>query len=83
MADHRIVQCFGIRRHRGKKDRWCQKRFMWTAKAASRNFGSKGVQACPYCGTMPDFTHPFNRWLNGEMSADDANAAMAEMQKVE
>ena len=43
----------------------------------SGNFGGKGVQACPYCGTMPDFKHPANRWLNGEFnSAEEAQAAM-------
>jgi len=49
---------------------------MWTASALSHNFGGKGVQACPYCGTMPDFQHPFNRFLGGELSEEAARAAM-------
>lgn len=57
---------------------------MWTAAAAARNFGGRGVHACPYCGTIPDFRHPFNRFLNGELTEEDAQAAMpAYLEKLE
>jgi hypothetical protein len=42
----------------------------------SGHFGSKGVQACPHCGTIPDFKHPFNRYLVGDLSEEEAQAMM-------
>lgn len=77
MSDRRIVQCFGVKRRPRKQDKDCRRKFIWTARGASAgNFGSKGVQACPHCGTSPDFRHPFNRFLNREMTEDQARAAM-------
>ena len=77
MPDHRLVQCFGIKRRPGKEAKYCRRSYQWTAKGIAGNFGGAGVQACPYCGTMPDFKHPTNRWYNGEFkSAEEAQAAM-------
>jgi len=76
MPDRKVVQCFGTQRKQGKPDKPCRRQFLWTASALSHNFGGKGVQACPYCGTMPDFQHPFNRFLGGELSEEAARAAM-------
>ena len=79
MADRRIVQCFGTKRQRGKPDKPCGRRYIWTARGASAgNFGSKGVQACPHCGTMPEFRHPLNIHLANprQMSYEEALAAM-------
>ena len=76
MADRRIVQCFGVKRRPRKADKVCGRRFLWTARGASGNFGGKGSQACPHCGNLPDFQHPFNRHLNGEMTYEEAAAAM-------
>jgi hypothetical protein len=77
MADRRIVQCFGIKKRPHKADKVCGRKFIWTARGASSgNFGSKGAQACPHCGTLPDFQHPYNRHLNGEMTYEEAAAAM-------
>jgi hypothetical protein len=39
-------------------------------------FGGRGVQACPYCGTMPQFGHPYNRYLDGQITEEEAEAAM-------
>ncbi len=76
MADYRIVQCFGVKKRPGKPAKNCRRRFMWTAKAMARNFGGKGTQACPYCGTLPDFQHPFNRYLAGNITEEEAKAGM-------
>ncbi len=77
--DHRIVQCFGTKRRPHKEDKPCRRRFLWTAKAAgTNNFGRKGTQACPHCGTMPDFRHPFNQFLIGKLSEDEAKTKMPE-----
>ena len=81
MSDRRIVQCFGIKRKPHKEDKICGRRFLWTAQGASGNFGGKGAQACPHCGTMPDFQHPFNSYLGGEMSYEEAEAAMPAYRK--
>jgi len=78
MPDHRLVQCFGVKRRPGKEAKLCRRRFMWTARGASGNFGRKGVQACPFCGTLPDFQHPYNQYLGGAMTEDEAKLAMPE-----
>jgi hypothetical protein len=82
--DHRIVQCFGTKRRPHKEDKRCRRRFLWTSKGAgTNNFGRKGTQACPHCGTMPDFRHPLNRFLGGEFKeeseAQDAMPAYIEL----
>ena len=77
MSDRRLVQCFGIKRQPGKPDKVCGRRYAWAAKGATAgNFGPKGAQACPHCGTAPDFRHPLNRYLNRELTAEEAEAAM-------
>jgi len=77
MPDRRIVQCFGVKRRPGKEAKLCRRRFLWTARGASSgNFGGKGVQACPYCGTMPDFKHPYNKFLGGSITEEEAKAEM-------
>ena len=77
MADYRIVQCFGTKRRPHKQDKECRRRFLWTSKAAGgTNFGRRGTQACPHCGNLPNFTHPYNRYLAGELTMDEAEAAM-------
>ncbi len=77
MADQRVVQCFGIKRRPGKADKVCRKQFLWIAKGASSgNFGRKGPQACPGCGTLPDFRHPVNRYLGGTMTQEEAQAML-------
>jgi hypothetical protein len=71
MGTRRIVQCFGTLVRPRKPARPCRRKFVWTARGSSRgNFGSKGVQACPHCGTLPDLGHPVNRWLNSELSQE-------------
>ena len=82
MSDHRIVQCFGIKRRPHKEPKICKQRFAWTALGASQgNFGSKGVQACPNCGTLPDFTHPFNKYLNNDITYEQAEEEMPAYRK--
>ena len=82
MSDRRIVQCFGTKRRPHKKDKICRRRFLWTSiSAGSNNFGRKGAQACPHCGTLPDFTHPFNRYLSGEIDEDKAKEMMTDYLK--
>ena len=76
MGDRRIVQCFGIKRRPHKADKVCGRKFLWTARGARGNFGSKGAQACPHCGTLPDFQHPYNQHLAGTMTYEEAAAAM-------
>ena len=73
MATHRIVQCFGTLVRPHKQNRPCRRKFLWTARGSSKgNFGRKGTQACPHCGTLPDFKHPVNKWLNHELSQKEA-----------
>jgi len=77
MSDVRIVQCFGTKRRPHKEDKTCRRRFIWTAFGNGKTqFGRKGTQACPHCGTMPDFTHPLNKFLNGEITDAEAESAM-------
>ncbi len=76
MADHRLVQCFGVKVRPRKETKVCRRRYLWTAKGLAGNFGGKGVQACPYCGTMPDFQHPYNRFLSGAATEEQAKAEM-------
>lgn len=72
MSTHRLVQCFGTLVRPRKPARPCRRKYLWTARGASaNNFGRKGVQACPHCGTMPDFVHPINRMLNREISQQE------------
>ncbi len=79
--DRRLVQCFGIKVRPHKESKVCTKRFLWTAKGAGRNFGGKGVQACPFCGTMPDFNHPFNKYLGGYITYEEAEKEMPDFRK--
>lgn len=74
MGDYRVVQCFGTKVRPKKPARACRKKYMWVARGTHGNFGRKGAQACPSCGTMPDFTHPINRLLNGEIDQAQAKA---------
>lgn len=77
MSDYRVVQCFGIKQRPRKPAQICRNRYLWVARGASQgNFGRKGAQACPNCGSQPDFQHPYNRYLNRELSLDEAEAAM-------
>ena len=77
MADVRLVQCFGLKRRPHKEDKICRRRFMWTAAAGGKHhFGRRGTQACPHCGCMPNLAHPYNRYLGGELTMDEAEAAM-------
>ena len=77
MSDRRIVQCFGIKKRPHKQDKICRKRFLWTAVGSTMShFGGRGTQACPYCGTLPDFQHPLNKYLNGDLTQAEAEAEM-------
>ncbi len=77
MSDVRVVQCFGVKKRPHKEEKQCRKRYMWIARGASAHkFGRKGAQACPNCGTPPDFTHPYNRYLSGELDDVQAQALM-------
>lgn len=79
MSDHRVIQCFGTKRRPKKPDEQCRQRYLWIASGASSGrFGRKGAQACPNCGSIPDFRHPLNRYLGGELSLDQAEQAMPE-----
>jgi len=83
MSDYRVVKCFGTKKVPGKEAKFCGRAFKWTSAAMSRNFGGKGVQACPYCGTMPDFQHPVNRGLNGEFeTAEEVQAAWVQYEEI-
>ena len=83
MSDYRVVQCFGVKRRPKKPDQICRQRYLWVARGASQgNFGRKGAQACPNCGSSPDFMHPYNRHLGGELTLDQAEAAMPEYIKM-
>ncbi len=82
MADRRIVQCFGIKKKPHKADKICGRKFLWTARGASAgHFGSNGTQACPNCGTLPDFQHPYNQHLGGLLTYEEAAALMPEYRK--
>lgn len=82
MSDNRLVQCFGTKRRPGKPDKPCRRRFVWTAEGAARyNFGRNGSQACPHCGTLPDFRHPYNRYLSGEITFEQAKEMMPEFEQ--
>lgn len=71
--DRRVVQCFGVKRRPRKQAKECRKQYLWIASGSSSgNFGRKGPQACPSCGTIPDFTHPINRYLNQELTQEEA-----------
>ena len=77
MTDHRIVQCFGVKIRPHKPARVCRAQYMWSARGATAgNFGRKGAQACPHCGTMPDFKHPINRYLGGGITREQAEAML-------
>ena len=82
MADRRVVQCFGTKRRPHKEAKVCGRKFLWTARGAGvGHFGSTGTQACPNCGTLPDFRHPYNRHLNGDLTYEEAVIAMPEYRK--
>ncbi len=81
MADRRVVQCFGIKKRPHKETKVCGRRFLWTARGIAGNFGGKGTQACPHCGTLPDFRHPFNQYLDGALTYQQAEDAMPEYRK--
>lgn len=81
MSDYRIVQCFGIKMVPRKPAKVCRKKYLWIAAGLGGNFGRKGAQACPNCGNPPDFTHPYNRYLNNEITLDEAEALMPEYKK--
>lgn len=77
MSDHRLVQCFGVKKQPRKPDEPCRKRWLWSAAGATKHrFGRNGTICCPNCGTSPDFRHPFNKYLNGEMSEEEAKSRM-------
>ncbi len=68
MVDRKIAQCFGTKVRPRKPAKPCRKKYLWTAKGSSAgNFGSKGSSCCPSCGTFPDWNHPINRYLSGEI----------------
>jgi hypothetical protein len=82
MSDYRIVQCFGTKKRPRKPEEVCRQRYLWGAiGATSGNFGRKGAQACPNCGTMPEFAHPLNRFLGQEISLEEAEQSMEEYNK--
>lgn len=82
MSDYRVVQCFGVKKRPRKPEEACRKRYLWIARGASSgNFGRKGAQACPNCGTLPDFDHPYNRFLMGFITEEQAKAEMPEYTK--
>ncbi len=79
MSDSRVVQCFGVKRRPRKADKTCRRQYLWIARGASAgNFGRKGVQACPHCGTQPDFRHPINKYLAGTFSQEQAQKVLRE-----
>jgi hypothetical protein len=81
VSDYRRVQCFGTKRRPRKADEPCRKQFLWIARGASGNFGRKGAQACPNCGTLPNFDHPYNKFLSGDITHEQAVALMPEYTK--
>jgi len=81
-VDRRIVQCFGIKKRPHKEDKVCKKLWRWTSRGASQgNFGGNGVQACPNCGTLADFQHPYNQYLANLITYEEAAAAMPEFRE--
>jgi len=77
VSDYRLVQCFGTKKQPRKPDKPCRKRWLWSASGATRNrFGRNGTIYCPNCGSSPDFRHPFNKYLNGEISEKEAKESM-------
>ncbi len=77
MATHRLIQCVGNKVRPRKETKSCRKKYMWTAVGSSAgNFGRKGTQACPGCGTPPDFQHPINRYLNNEITGEEAQETL-------
>jgi hypothetical protein len=83
MADYRIVQCFGVKRRPKKPAEQCRNRYLWIAKGASAGqFGRKGAQACPNCGSPPEFRHPLNQALGGDITMEEAEALMPEYRKL-
>jgi len=77
MSDYRIVQCFGVKKRPHKQDKRCRKRFLWKASGTGKHqFGSRGTQACPGCGTLPNFKHPYNKYLSGDITYEEAVAQM-------
>lgn len=75
----RVVQCFGTLIRPSKAAKPCRKQYLWTARdSGANNFGRRGVQACPHCGTMPDFTHPVNKFLGGDITQEQAQKELAE-----
>jgi len=82
LSDYRVVQCFGTKRRPGRPEQTCRDKYLWAAAGATAgNFGRKGVQACPNCGTPPDFRHPLNQALNGDITIEQAEAMMPEYLK--
>lgn len=81
--DFRLVQCFGVKRRPKRQPEKCRKRYIWAATGATQyRFGTKGTNRCPHCGSEPDFRHPFNRYLNGEITLEEAEA-LARAEKAE
>ena len=77
MSDRRLVQCFGTKRRPHKADKPCRRRYIWTGVGTGKHqFGSRGAQACPHCGTLPEHAHPYNKYLNGELTFEEAESAM-------
>lgn len=77
MSDRRLVQCFGTKRRPRKADQACRRRYIWTGVGTGKHhFGSTGAHACPHCGSLPEHGHPYNRYLNGELTFEEAEAAM-------
>lgn len=82
MSDYKVVQCFGKKIRKGKPTKECRKKFLWTAFGMGKtNFGRRGAQACPNCGTLPDFSHPYNMYLNGDLTFEEAAAKMPDFEK--
>jgi len=83
VSDYRLVQCFGTKKQPRKPNKACRKRWLWTASGANQyRFGRNGTAVCPNCGCAPDFRHPFNRYLNGELTEDEAKSQMPDYIKL-
>lgn len=78
MSDYRVVQCFGTKRRPRKPEQICRERYLWIAVGTHGNFGRRGTHTCPNCGNLPDFTHPINRMLGGEISSEEAEELLLE-----
>ncbi len=77
MSTQRIVQCFGTKVRPHKEAKICRKKYRWTAIGSSAgNFGGKGTQACPSCGTPPDFQHPINMYWGGTLTQEEAKEVL-------